>query len=70
LQVDLDLAGRLGGVAVEDDALRAAELADLGIGWITPISLFTSITDTRMVSGRTAAAICSTVIRPLSCGSR
>ncbi|MNT37098.1 hypothetical protein D3C72_1732180 [compost metagenome] len=40
------------------------------IGWITPISLFTSMTDTRMVSGRTAAASCSTVIRPLSCGSR
>jgi hypothetical protein len=40
------------------------------IGWITPISLFTSITETRMVSGRIAASSCSIVIRPLSCGSR
>ena len=31
---------------------------------------FPSMTDTRMVSGRTAAAICSTVTRPLSWGCR
>jgi hypothetical protein len=40
------------------------------IGWITPISLLTSMTDTRMVSGRIASSSWAMVIRPLSCGSR
>jgi hypothetical protein len=53
---------------VEDDALERQNSPISGTGWITPISLFTSITETRMVSGRTAAAICSRSIRPLSCG--
>jgi hypothetical protein len=51
LEVDLDLAGGLGRIDVEDDA-RSRQIAPMaGMSWITPISLFTNITDTRMVSG-------------------
>jgi hypothetical protein len=69
-EVDLDLAGGLRGVDVEDDALLAADLADLAMSWITPISLFTSITDTRIVSGRSAALNTSRSSRPSSFTSR
>jgi hypothetical protein len=35
---------------VEDDA-RSRQSAMASMSWITPISLFTNITETRMVSG-------------------
>ncbi len=39
-------------------------------GSMVPVSLFTSIMDTRTVSGRRAAASCSTPIRPALSGLR
>ena len=40
------------------------------ISWITPISLFTCIIDTRIVSGRNAALNLSRSIKPSSSGSK
>ena len=42
----------------------------VSMSWITPISLFTCITDTRIVSGRSAALSTSRSRRPLSFTSR
>jgi len=42
LQVDLDLSGRLPPRRNGSDALGAAISPISAIGWITPISLFTS----------------------------
>jgi hypothetical protein len=51
MHVDGDLADGLHGVGVEEDALLVAELADLGMGWMTPISLLANMMVTRMVLG-------------------
>ena len=45
-------------------------LAQSGTGRIAPVSLFTSIMDTRAVSGRRAAASCSGATRPALSGLR
>jgi hypothetical protein len=55
-QVDRHLAGGLRRVHVQQHALGAAEAPMAAMSWITPISLFTNITDTSTVSGRSAAA--------------
>ena len=55
-EVDRDLAGRLRRVDVEDDAAaRGRSRRSPAMSWITPISLLTNITETRIVSGRSAA---------------
>jgi hypothetical protein len=41
-----------------------------GMSWITPISLFTYITETRIVSGRSAASNFSSVTSPFGSTSR
>ena len=51
--------------------LRARQNAPISaIGWITPISLFTAITETSIVSSPTAASRSSRRIRPLGCTGR
>ena len=47
---------------------RSRHIAPIaGMSWITPISLLTNITETRMVSGRSAALSVSRSSRPSSC---
>ena len=68
-EVNLDLAGGLGRINVKDHPALAADVARRRCPGITPISLFTNITEARMVSGRMAARKASRSSRPLSCGS-
>ena len=68
LHVDRQLAGALRRVDVEQHAALAAERDRSRQCPDTPISLFTCISDTSSVSGRSAAATCSASTMPVGAG--
>jgi len=62
--VDGNLAHSLHRVSVEEHVLFMTELADLGDGWRTPISLFAAMIVTRMVLSSIARFRSSRSMRP------
>ena len=64
-RLHIDAGGlRLDRVRVKQDPRLAADGADLGNGWMVPISLLANMTLTRQVSGRMASRTCSAVTTP------